>query len=110
MIESKIVAVFNRITLKHRDVVDIFLLRDSLLKNSSARLKAKLQLLDISGEHISKRIKDLREHSEYQTRAIQNIIDTQLDTAAANQINDAGGGGLILRTVLDILEDLEIAG
>jgi hypothetical protein len=110
MIESKIIAIFNRIILKHRDMVDVFLFRDSLLENSSQRIKAKLKRMDICEQQISRRITDLREHSEYHTRAIQNIIDTQLDAVAVNQINDAGGGSLILQTVLDILKDLEIAG
>jgi predicted nucleotidyltransferase component of viral defense system len=109
MIESKIIAVFNRVILKHRDIVDVFLFKDSLLQNSSQRLAAKLQRLGISNEHICKRVDGLREHSEYQIRAIQDIIDTQFDSVAANQINDAGGGRMILRTVLDILKDLGVA-
>ncbi len=108
MIESKVIAVFNRVTLKHRDIVDVFLFKENLLDNSSQRLEAKLRNLHISHEKMVKRLENLQEHTDYHTRAIQDIIDTQLDIAAADQINDAGGGKMILSAVLDVLKDLEI--
>ncbi|NCC52893.1 MAG: hypothetical protein EOM20_17005 [Spartobacteria bacterium] len=103
MIESKIIAVVNRVVLRHRDLVDIFLFQDSILPDAPNRLQNKLHALNISANHVRKRMGDLQDHHEYHAKAIQETINTQLDTHAANQINDAGGGLMVLKVVLDLM-------
>lgn len=106
MVESKIIAILNRHYLRHRDIVDLFLFQDELHVDARKRLEAKIAELGIQAEVIQKRIEDLRSHSGYHAKATQAIIDSQLDPVAAAQIGDAGGGTLVLSTVLTILEKL----
>jgi hypothetical protein len=104
MIESKVIAVLNRRELRHRDIVDVFLFQDRLVRAWRRRLAAKLRTLCIPGSAVKSRISSLRQHAAYHVRAIQEIIDTQLDPAAAGQLNEAGGGKTVLETVLGVLD------
>lgn len=103
MIESKVIAILARITLRHRDIVDVFLFQDRFRSDSAQRLKSKLHALRMNDNDIEKRMRDLREYSDYHARATQEVIDTQLDPTAAAQLNDSGAGGMVLDTVMSIL-------
>ncbi|MHC4773429.1 MAG: hypothetical protein ACYSOF_06425 [Planctomycetota bacterium] len=103
MIESKVIAIFGRITLRHRDIVDVFLFQDRFRSDSSQRLKSKLQTLRMKDNDIEKKMRDLQEYSDYHAKAIQEVIDTQLDLEAAAQLNDTGGARMILDTLMSIL-------
>lgn len=104
MIESKIIAVFNRRELRHRDLVDVFLFQDQLVRDAQQRLEAKLQTLGIPLSVVEQRTSDLRRHGAYHAKAIQEVIDTQLDPAAAAQIHEAGGGKTVHDAVLAVLD------
>ena len=104
MIESKVIAIVVRRILRHRDIVDVFLFQDRFSPDSGRRLRAKLQALGIDSDYIGKRTHDLRKHSEHHIKAIQEVIDTQLEPEAAAQLNDAGGGRAVLAAVVNILE------
>lgn len=106
MIESKVIAIFNRMYLRHRDLVDVFLFRDQVLPDSDRRLAAKLKALDIPASSVDKQMDDLRNNKAYHARAIQEVVDTQLDLAAADQIRDAGGGKMMMEDVLKVLVSL----
>jgi len=108
MVESKVIAVLNRTVLRHRDMVDIFLFKSSLVPESKHRLRKKIQALNLPERAGQKRILDLQTHCDYHARASQEIIDTQLDPTAAEQISDAGGGEMILNTVLDIFQRYDL--
>jgi hypothetical protein len=97
LIESKIIAVLNRLYLQHRDLVDVFLYGDAVPSDAPARLRQKLAKLQLGPEAVAQRLKDLQENREYHAAAIQQVIDEQMETTVAQQMN-AGGGG---RTVLD---------
>ena len=97
LIESKIIAVLNRIFLQHRDLLDVFLYADKLQQGSPARIEEKLVKLQVPPEIVSRRLKDLQQNREYHATAIQRIIDEQMETTLEQQINMGGGG----RTVLD---------
>lgn len=103
LIESKIVAVFNRRIMEHRDLVDIFLFADKLAPNSIDRLKRKLETLSVTHEDMRKRLDDLETQAAYHLRAIQLVVDNQLDPEAARNINAAGGAEIILNRVLGII-------
>lgn len=103
MIEAKVIAIFGRISLKHRDIVDVFLFHNHFLSDSNQRLKQKMQKLRINDNVIEKKMRDLQDYSDYHAKAIQEVIDSQLDLDAAAQLNDAGGGRKVLDTVMSIL-------
>ena len=103
MIESKVIAIFGRMTLKHRDIVDVFLFQDSFRSDSAQRLKMKLYALKMNDNVIGKKMRDFRKYSNYHAKATQEVIDTQLDPEAAAQLNDSGGGKMVLDTVINIL-------
>ncbi len=112
MIESKVIAIFGRRYLKHRDLVDLFLFQDHFPSDSAQRLKSKLHTSQIADDDIKKRMRDLQERSDYHARSIQEVIDTQLDATAAVQLSDSGGGEKVLDEAMQILDryiDLETA-
>ena len=104
MVESKVIALLNRTFVKHRDFVDVFLFQNQLSDDSHHRLSSKFDTLGISEEQTRKRISDFTTHPEYHAKAIQAIIDDQLAPTAAGNINDAGGGLMILDAILKLLE------
>lgn len=103
LIECKIVAVFNRRIMEHRDLVDVFLFGNKLLPESPARLKQKMRSLEIAGADITERLSDLEKYGAYHTKAIQTIIDSQLDLEAAKNINAAGGAAWVLKRAMETI-------
>ncbi|HEY5913532.1 MAG TPA: nucleotidyl transferase AbiEii/AbiGii toxin family protein [Verrucomicrobiae bacterium] len=103
LIESKIIAVLNRLFLQHRDLVDVFLYGDKLQPDSSARLDEKLLKMQLLPEIVARRLKDLRENRDYHGTAIQRVIDEQMETSVAQQINAGGGGRTVLDSALSVL-------
>ncbi len=103
LIESKVIAVLNRLFLQHRDLVDLFLFGDRLLPDSAARVKNKLATLQLPRETIARRFEDLKQHREYHATAIQKVIDEQMELTAARQMDAGGGGCAVLDSVLGLL-------
>lgn len=103
MIESKVIAVFNRTILEHRDIVDVFLFQDRFLSDSGRRLKTKLDTMKLTLSDIEERMLDLQEHRDYHAKAVQEVIDTQLNHEAGAQLNDAGGGQMVLDMAMNVL-------
>lgn len=103
LIESKIIAVLNRVFLQHRDLVDVFLYADTLQTDSAARMKKKLTKLRLPAETIRRRLRDLQDNLEYHATAIQKVIDEQMETTGAQQMNAGGGGRMVLDSVLSLL-------
>jgi len=103
LIESKIIAVFNRLYLQHRDLVDLFLYADKLQPDSPARVKEKLTRLKLPVEAVIRRLKDLQENQQYHATAVQKVIDEQMETTVAQQMNAGGGGKAVLDSVLIVL-------
>ena len=111
MIESKVLALFNRIFLAERDIVDIFLFQDSFARDSSQRLKAKFAGLHISPESVSGRYSRLLAKRAVHVRAVEEIIANQIDAAVAANLKASGGGEMIFDTVVAMLRDkLRIVG
>jgi hypothetical protein len=99
MVESKIVALFRRNPMQHRDLIDVFLFGNKLPADSPRRLAKKFKNTGVTVAAIRQRIEDLDRHVTYHAKAIQAIVDTQFDPEAAGHINAAGGGAMVLRTV-----------
>lgn len=103
-IESKVIAVLNRVFLQHRDLVDVFLFGSSLGSNSPARLRQKLAKLHLRPETVPRKLKDLEENKRYHASAVQRVIDEQMDPTVAQQMNAGGGGTGVLETALGYIK------
>jgi hypothetical protein len=103
LIESKIIAVLNRLFLQHRDLVDVFLYADKLQADSPARIHQKLVQIQLPEETAMRRLKDLQDNQQYHATAIQKVIDEQMETTVAHQMNVGGGGKTVLDSVLSVL-------
>jgi hypothetical protein len=106
LLEGKILAVFNRSTLAHRDLVDIFLFNEKRDADSPVRLAKKIQVLKISRAVAKEKVDDLILHSAYHAKAVQAVIDTQLDLEAAKNINASGGGEMVLKTAVETIRGM----
>ncbi len=103
LIESKVIAVLNRLFLQHRDLVDVFLYAEKLRSDSPPRIKQKLILIQLPKETVRRRLKDLLDNRQYHATAIQKVIDEQVETSVAQQMNVGGGGKAVLDSVLNVL-------
>jgi pentose-5-phosphate-3-epimerase len=65
-----------------------------------------MQALGIRSDQALKRLSDLHAHVDYHARATQTVIDAQIDPPAAAQLNDAGGGVLVVASVLGLLDEI----
>jgi hypothetical protein len=97
LVEGKILAVFNRVPMAHRDLVDIFLFANTLPPDSPDRVARKLKTLGIEPDTIREKLDDLGRHAAYHAKAVQAVIETQLAPAAAKSIAAAGGGAMVMR-------------
>jgi hypothetical protein len=104
LIEGKILAVLNRLHLQHRDLLDIFLYGDRLRPDSPKRVKQKIAALAINPDAIRKRLHDLDQHAQYHATAIQKVIDTQVESTVAQQMNSGGGGRTVLAESLKLIK------
>jgi hypothetical protein len=48
-------------------------------------------------------LKDLQENREYHATAIQKVIDQQMDSTVAQQMNSGGGGRAVLDSALNLI-------
>ncbi|MCL4180415.1 MAG: hypothetical protein KJ072_22045, partial [Verrucomicrobia bacterium] len=103
LIESKVIAVLNRLFLQHRDLLDLFLYGDRLHQEVAARMKTKLAGLPLGPEAVAGRLRDLGVNREYHAGAIQKVIDEQMDPVVAQQINGGGGGRAVLESALNLI-------
>jgi hypothetical protein len=106
VIEGKVLAVLNRPFLQHRDLVDVFLFESQLVPTSPARLKQKIQSLQLRPESIQKRLQDLEAHADYHAASIQKVIDQQVEPEAVVAINGSGGGRMVLGRAVAVLQRL----
>jgi len=105
MIESKVIALFNRTFVEARDIVDLFLFQDQFVADSAGRLKAKLAELHIRAASVADRCARLRANRAVHARAIAEIIEDQIDAAVAANLKASGGGGMIFDAVMAVLRD-----
>lgn len=103
IIESKVIAVLNSTFVRDRDVVDIFLFEDKLSRDSAERIAKKLTHLGLDSSMITKRIQGLLDARVVRIRGIAEVIETQLDPQAADNINRGGGANAVFTHVMTIL-------
>jgi len=111
MIESKVVAIFNRLHLEYRDIVDVFLFSNQLALNSVERLKIKFSKLSLDTGAVKKRLDNLIADSSFHARGIKAVLEAQLDTDTAANIQEGGGAQMVLDTVIEVLDKhLDLTG
>ncbi|MBN1672619.1 MAG: hypothetical protein JXR37_16375 [Kiritimatiellae bacterium] len=104
MIESKLIALLVRTFVQHRDLVDLFLFSNSLLPDVGKRLGHKLEVLGVSLQTVADRRRSLEQNRTRHARAIEQVVNEQVDADVAANIRAAGGGATILDAVLEVLE------
>jgi hypothetical protein len=104
LIESKLIAVVNQLYVQHRDFVDIFLFSSHLAPDSHSRLRLKLEQTTLSPEALKSRLDDLEQNADYHSRAVQKLIDTQVDAVVAEQLNRGGGASTVFGSALQIVK------
>ena len=105
MIESKVIALFNRLHLQARDIVDIFLFQGAFASDSAKRLAAKFAQVSLSPKVLGELMNNLAANRNQHVRALDRIIGEQLDDTQAANIKLAGGGTMIFNVVMGILQD-----
>jgi predicted nucleotidyltransferase component of viral defense system len=105
MIESKVIALINRLYLEARDILDLFLFQDNFAADSAGRLRTKFAMLQISPAAVVERSARLLKNRVVYTRAIDAIIDDQVDAAVAANLRASGGGAMIFDAVVNLLVD-----
>jgi len=105
MIESKVIALFNRLHLQARDIVDIFLFQGAFASDSAKRLAAKFAKASLSPKVLGELMNNLAANRNQHVRALDRIIGEQLDDTQAANIKLAGGGTMIFNVVMGILQD-----
>lgn len=103
MIENKIIAVFARSFLQHRDLVDLFMFASHLAPSSPERIERKLTDIGIDRGRAGKRLDDLTAGRVRHIGVIDNIIDTQVDAEVAANLTSGGGGAMVFDRVIEIL-------
>ena len=89
--------------------MDVFLYGDAVRSDSPARLRQKLAKLQLDPEAVARRLNDLQENREYHAAAIQKVIDEQMETTVAQQMNSGGGGRTVLDSALKLLTRICLA-
>lgn len=105
MIEGKVLALFSRTRMEHRDLVDIFLFASHFAVNSPDRIRKKLGMLNVTAEAVQQFLADMVTHRDYHIRAIEDIVSGQLDEAASGNIRAAGGGKVVVESIMVTLSD-----
>lgn len=104
LVESKVIAIFNRIHLAHRDLVDLFLFQHGLRPDSAGRMQAKLARLGIGADLVARQLADFREHPDFHAKGIGQIVREEVEPIQARRLEESGGGRAILEAVRAILE------
>lgn len=103
MIESKVIALLNRVYVRERDFLDIFLFTDHFAHDAERRMADKLATGHLSGVDVNRRIMHLRTNREDHIRNIETVIRTQVEPETADRLMAGGGGGMIFDQVMSVL-------
>ena len=109
MIESKVIALVSSVFIRDRDIVDIFLFESFFTKDSPGRIARKLKNMSLGVSTVSKRIHELIQQRDVRIKAIQRIIDEQVERAQAETIAAGGGAAIVFdRTVKVVTERMKL--
>jgi hypothetical protein len=101
--ESKLMALFGRPCVAARDFVDLFLFREHLARDASLRLRRKWPKLGLAPETRSEQFARLLRNRAAHVRAIDAVLDEQVEEPAAANLRAAGGGATIFDAAMELL-------
>jgi hypothetical protein len=110
MIESKVLALLSRIHVQARDIVDLFLFQDTFRPGSDQRLKTKRSQLKMDPAFVERALARLHKNRVLHVRAVDRVIEEQVDETVAANLKEAGGGGMVVDTVFSLVTRLLNAG
>lgn len=105
IIESKVLALIGSAFVRDRDIVDIFLFESLLAKDSPARIAEKLKRMSLDAATVSRRMHELINQRDTHIKAIQRIIDEQLERVQAETIAAGGGAAIVFDRTLKVLTE-----
>jgi hypothetical protein len=105
MAESKVLAIFARLRLEERDLIDLFLFQDKLPPDAAGRVNRKLQQLNLTPSQVVTALRKIAADRNYHIRNLESILKDQVDPPAAAAIRAAGGAETVFDQVLKIMTD-----
>jgi hypothetical protein len=106
MVESKAIALLQRVFLQARDIVDLFLFQDAFVADSDSRLRRKLASLSLAPPTVAESLARIRENLDVHARAVDRVLAEQMDRPQSENLRAAGGGAMICDVALRLLERL----
>lgn len=85
------------------DMVDLFLFQDAFVSDSGQRLREKLLQIKADDASVGNTLSRLRADRMLHVKAIDRVIDEQIDNAVAANIKVAGGGAMVFDAVMAVL-------
>lgn len=105
MIESKVLACLDRSFFQVRDVLDIFLFQDALRPDAPVRLSQKLTKLERPRAEAFETLDRLAKNRTVHVRAIERLLDEQVNPAVTANLRAAGGAAMVWDSVMRLLHD-----
>ena len=106
MIESKIIALFDRTYMQERDIIDIFLFKEKLGPDSGERIFGKLANRSLNISVVAERFDKLLKDRYYHVQNINAVINGQFDIQAAETISTGGGAEMVFDYVMENLREI----
>ena len=106
MVESKLVALFGRHYVQERDMLDVFLFRSSLRDDSAKRLRKKFARLGWEPGSAERRMEKIVSGRYRHVRALDALLEGQVEGSASAHIRAAGGGAMVFDEVVDLVRAL----
>jgi hypothetical protein len=104
MVESKMLSLILRSNIKQRDILDLFLFKSSLAPDYALRLQRKMNTLHIVPDAMEKLRESLIKNRPVHIKALDGILNTQVDSSARLAIKMTGGAKFIFETTLAIVD------
>ncbi len=101
MVEGKVLAFFLRHRIEARDIVDVYFFSSALLPESAMRFREKAARRALREDALRAGLRDMIQARERLVRAIGGILDEQVDSPVAEQVQKAGGAGMVFDDVVD---------
>lgn len=103
VVESKVIAIFHRQFIEHRDFCDLYLFRSHLREDSPARISRKLSAMKFPRDKVAERLEQMAKARDYHVRQIHSVVQEQLESPARENLELAGGGAMIFDSVIGLL-------
>lgn len=106
MVESKVMAVFSRPFVAHRDLLDLFFYEEHLRPDSTSRIADKMQRMKLDEEQCRRVWRYLVDARDHHVRSLDQMIGEYVDPSVAANLRTAGGGAVVYARCLALLRRL----